>query len=119
MNAHTSDFPIAHIHASKEELALSMPSSLSHYFKDDAAYESRDAARPGLTARIAAGLRWLAALPTRHATMNELQSLSEHELADIGLSRSELSRVFDPDFTSARSARGFGRSNINGYISIG
>jgi uncharacterized protein YjiS (DUF1127 family) len=36
--------------------------------------------------------------PERRATFERLRALSDRELADIGLSRSDLARVFDPDF---------------------
>ena len=51
---------------------------------------------------------WLDRIRTfgsRHATLNELAMLSDHELSDIGLSRSDIPRVFDPDFAAERAAR--------------
>jgi len=36
--------------------------------------------------------------------LDELSGLSDHELADIGLARNDLSRVFDPAFAHARRA---------------
>jgi uncharacterized protein YjiS (DUF1127 family) len=36
--------------------------------------------------------------PTRHRTYENLRSLTDRELADIGLTRGEISRVFEPDF---------------------
>lgn len=56
--------------------------------------------------------QWLGRLVTafaewrrRQATLRELDLLSARELADIGLSRSDLPRVFDPMFV-ADHARG-------------
>ena len=39
----------------------------------------------------------------RRAVIDELSGLSDRELADIGLNRSELGRVFDPRFVAART----------------
>jgi uncharacterized protein YjiS (DUF1127 family) len=41
----------------------------------------------------------------RRAVIQEMAMMTDHELADIGLSRSDLARVFDPDFVNAH-ARG-------------
>lgn len=55
--------------------------------------------------------RWLAALSARMAAyrerrtvLNELAQLSDRELADIGLSRGNLHRVFDPAFARVHAA---------------
>ena len=66
----------------------------------------------GLLARIGAALSALMAIPRRRAVIDELSSLTDRELADIGLNRSELGRVFDPRFVQARGrpAASFGRT---------
>jgi uncharacterized protein YjiS (DUF1127 family) len=51
-----------------------------------------------------ATLRWLTELPRRRAAMDELNNLTDHELADIGLSRADIQRVFDPRFIAERLA---------------
>ena len=53
--------------------------------------------KSGPVARLMA---WLSDMPRRRQVLNELRSLSDHELADIGLSRGDLHRVFEPDFVS-------------------
>ncbi len=107
-------------YVSKQEMAYRMPESLSHYFKDEVPYMPQPEPQGiSLFARIGAGLRRLAQLPARRAVINELQTLSDHELADIGISRAEVSRVFDPAFTASRSAERFGRNNATGYICFG
>jgi uncharacterized protein YjiS (DUF1127 family) len=58
--------------------------------------------RPGLTERIASAVKWLVELPRRNAVIQELSVLSDHELADIGLSRAELNRVFEPNFVAGQ-----------------
>jgi uncharacterized protein YjiS (DUF1127 family) len=40
--------------------------------------------------------------PERRATFEHLNALSDRELADIGLTRGDLARVFDTDFAKAR-----------------
>ncbi len=52
-----------------------------------------------LAARLQSAIAWVAGLPRRRAVLDELGALSDHELADIGLVRGELRRVFDPAFT--------------------
>ena len=50
--------------------------------------------------------RWfgaLIAIPRRRAVLEELNMLTDRELADVGLTRGELGRVFDPVFAASRS----------------
>jgi uncharacterized protein YjiS (DUF1127 family) len=83
----------------RDEMSFVMPSSFS------AAQSVRVAHRPtSLTARITAMLRWLAEMPRRRAVIEELSALSDHELADIGLTRGEVVRVFDSGFAAERGA---------------
>ena len=89
----------------KDEMALLMPHSLGHYFQDDAEDMPVQDNAPSLFARIAASVRWLAEMPRRRAVINELAALSDHELADIGLTREDVKRVFDPAFSSERRGR--------------
>lgn len=48
----------------------------------------------GLEAAFVKAVRYLASIPSRQAVKNELSRLSDRELTDIGLSRSEISHVF-------------------------
>ena len=105
-------------HVSKEELAIMLPASLSHYFRDDLAYVPQPEPQPGLLSRIFGGLRWLATMPAQRSVINELSALSDHELSDIGLTRGELGRVFDPRFGSSRSAERAGASNVARYLTF-
>ena len=82
MNAYTS----------KEELAL-LPATRVSYAEH---YADDRAARPSLFTRIAAFF-------ARQSTINELNQLTDRELADIGLQRAELHRVFEPAYAAARS----------------
>lgn len=92
-------------HVSKEEIALLIPNTLSHYFKDEVDYMPKvEEEGVHLFARIGAMFRWIAELPQRRAVMDELSALSEHELADIGLTRSDLPHVFDPAFSEQRNS---------------
>lgn len=96
----------------KEEIALMMPSSLSHYTDEPRVTDA--AASNGVFAAVLHAVHWLADLPRRRAVLAELNELSEHELADIGLNRNELNRVFDPAFAAqrARSRNTMGRVQI-------
>lgn len=89
----------------KEEIALLLPNSLTIGDAEatrNASFRSSVAPRPGLFARIAG---WLREMPRRHAVLEELNALSDRELADIGLTRADIGHVFDTDFAD-RHARG-------------
>jgi uncharacterized protein YjiS (DUF1127 family) len=60
----------------------------------------------GVGAKLLAAVRWFAELPRRQAVLEELSALSDRELADIGLNRGDLPRVFDPAFAKARYKAG-------------
>jgi uncharacterized protein YjiS (DUF1127 family) len=91
---------------SKEELALLFPNAMSHYFRDEDQYRSAPAVEgPSLLERIGTFLQWIVEIPKRRAVMDELSALSDHELADIGLTRGDLPLVFDPAFAAERENR--------------
>ncbi|HEY0419688.1 MAG TPA: DUF1127 domain-containing protein [Acetobacteraceae bacterium] len=95
-----------------------MPNTLPHYFRDEPEYMPAPQA-PGLFARLGGALRWLIELPRRRAVMDELGALSEHELADIGLSRADVTRVFDPEFAVRRNReRMIGRTQNGRVIAV-
>ncbi len=73
---------------SKEEMAL-LPSNRISYPEHYADASYQRGARIGIVARIR---RWM----ERQSALSELASLTDRELADIGLVRSELRRVFEP-----------------------
>lgn len=86
---------------SKDEMALLMPHALGHYFQDDP-YDVPAPEAPTLLGRLTGAWRWLAGLPGRRAVLAELSALSDHELADIGLTRGELPMVFQAEFAARR-----------------
>lgn len=88
---------------SADQLALLMSNSLSH---SSAVVQAVHPLTLGVRLRQFAA--YLRSLPQRRSVMNELASLSDRELADIGLHRAEMGRVFDPKFVEARG-HGFGR----------
>ncbi|GIX10958.1 DUF1127 domain-containing protein [Elioraea sp.] len=47
---------------------------------------------------------FIATFPQRRAVFEQLNALSDRELADIGLTRGDLVHVFDEDFVRAREA---------------
>ena len=84
-------------HVSKEELGLMMPGTMDHYFQDEPEY--LETPRPGLLARAGAGIdAWIA----RRTEIEEVAALSDAQLADIGICRSEAPLVFDRDFADRR-----------------
>lgn len=67
----------------------------------DAEISYRAPSRSPKSGPIARLTAWLSDMPRRRQVLNELRSLTDHELADIGLSRGDLHRVFEPDFVNA------------------
>ena len=89
----------------KDEIALMMPDRLAHYFQTEPEYQVSTAPQaPKLLARLGGMLRRIADIPRRGAVLDELNALSDHELADIGLSRTDLPFVFDERFAAERNA---------------
>jgi uncharacterized protein YjiS (DUF1127 family) len=94
-----------------DELALMMATSMSSYFTpSDRGFNSEYSAyyyntpapaRSGIMARIGAWLK-------RRAAMSELAALTDHELADIGLSRGDLAFAFEQGFVTKRNEDRFG-----------
>lgn len=73
----------------------------------DADYEPVPPHRePGPLARVAASVRRsVAAYRQRRRVMNELAEMSDRELADLGISRYDIPRVFDPAFAREYAER--------------
>lgn len=87
----------------RDEMSFVIPTTLSYASSER---DTRTAASSsGFAARFAAIVRWLADMPRRQAVIEELSALSDHELSDIGLTRGDLSRVFDRQFTAERGLR--------------
>jgi uncharacterized protein YjiS (DUF1127 family) len=57
----------------------------------------------GFTSALRGAAAWLAGAFQRRAVINELSMLSDHELADIGLTRADIGRVFDPALNTSRA----------------
>ena len=89
------------VRVAKEEMALMMPTTLSR-FASAGEHDGRDARTGTLFARIGAAVQWLVELPRRRAVIDELSTLTDRELADIGLTRDSLAEVFNPEFAVAR-----------------
>lgn len=92
----------------KEQIALLMSDSLTVRSSvlpatDNTVSEPRPSALAVFGGRLRAAWASLVDLPRRRAVLDELSMLSDRELADVGLTRAELSSVFDPRFVAARS----------------
>jgi uncharacterized protein YjiS (DUF1127 family) len=67
-----------------------------------------EAPKPSLLGYISAALAWIADLPRRRAVLDELSTLTDRELADIGLTRAELRHVFDQNFAARHASTSTG-----------
>jgi uncharacterized protein YjiS (DUF1127 family) len=101
-------FTLMNAHAVRNDMPGLNSTSLGHYFEEDTYIGRQEPASQGLFARIGSVVRWISELPRRHAALAELTSLSDHELADIGLTRSDLPRLFDPEFVAERNRERLG-----------
>ena len=102
-------------HLVESDFFLKLATSQSYI---DSSYDATpdSVARPaprGLLRRIGDGLASLVqgvkTWSSRHATLSEMEQMSDRELADIGLTRVDVPRVFDPEFVSdhARGRQAF------------
>jgi uncharacterized protein YjiS (DUF1127 family) len=98
MNAHTA----------KQEMNLLFPQAYSYGAGEETARYAAGQATRGRRGLISRLFARLAEMRERQQVISELSMLSDRELADIGLSRVDVPRVFDPAFAASRSeARGF------------
>ena len=89
----------------KEQIALLMSDSLTYREPVVQGTEGVviETARPGISARISAFVGTMREALERRAVLAELRQLSDRELADIGLARAELGRVFDAGHKGTRA----------------
>jgi uncharacterized protein YjiS (DUF1127 family) len=104
MSAHTAD--------SRFSFKLPSLSYIDAKWEEPTLRSSGGAPRSVSNSGLAAWLsRQIAALAGWHSDRQaavELAAMSDHELADIGLSRSDLSRVFEPRFNQDMYQHGAG-----------
>lgn len=86
-------------------MAFKLPEMLSYHSTwDDADYEPVLPRRRGWAERLAFASRILS-FPRRRSVRNELYAMTDRELSDIGISRYDVERVFDPEFAREYAAR--------------
>ena len=94
------------MHPSKQAVAFKLPEMLSYHSTwDDADYEPVLPRRRGWADRVAFVSRALG-FARRRSVRNELYAMTDRELADIGINRYDVERVFDPDFAREYASRG-------------
>ncbi|MEO9189520.1 MAG: DUF1127 domain-containing protein [Acetobacteraceae bacterium] len=94
------------VHPSKQAVAFALPEMLSYHSTwDDADYEPVLPHRRGWADRLAVFAR-VRNFTRRMSAKQELYSMSDRELADIGLNRYDVERVFDPAFAREHASRG-------------
>ncbi len=84
---------------------IGLPASFGESYRNAA--EARLAVNQNLARRLGDALAHLVAYFRRGAVLAELNSLDDRELADIGLSRSNLAQVFDSNFAREHARRGY------------
>lgn len=87
----------------KSAFAFKLPEMLSYHSTwDDADYiPVVPPERHGLLHRAMTGIgHWVAKQQERLRVMRELEDLSDRDLADMGLTRHDIPRVFEPGFVS-------------------
>ncbi|MFQ3622212.1 MAG: DUF1127 domain-containing protein [Acetobacteraceae bacterium] len=73
--------------------------------RDEAIGRAIRAAIVGLWRIVRDVARFVATYPRRRALFDQLNAMSDRELADIGLTRADLARVFDEDFGRVEQTR--------------
>jgi uncharacterized protein YjiS (DUF1127 family) len=92
----------------KNEFAFKLPEMLSYHSTwEDADYEPTLPRRhQSWVVRMGvATVRWFKDYAERRRVVSELSQMSDRELADLGLSRYDIPRVFDPEFAAEHAAR--------------
>jgi uncharacterized protein YjiS (DUF1127 family) len=89
----------------KNQMAHILPAGLGYRSGADYADRAPAEAKRGLGRKVADALAYLVAMPRRRAVLDELSMLTDRELADIGVQRSEMKRVFDPAYARDYAAR--------------
>lgn len=80
-------------YVSKEALGLMLPGTMNHYYEYEPQY--LEAPRPGMLAlAFSAFAGWL----VRRNASDELAGMSDAQLADIGICRSDVPMLFDKGF---------------------
>lgn len=79
---------------------MTISNSITHYFKDEPEYSPQPV---GIVTRLATAMKWLVNQPRRWAVLDELSTLSDRELEDIGLNRGDLPKVFNAGFAASRN----------------
>ena len=84
-------------YVSKEALGLMLPGTMNHYFQDEPQY--LETPRPGaLALAFTAFTGWM----VRRNAVDELAGMSDAQLADIGICRSEVPMLFDKGIVARR-----------------
>lgn len=91
-------------HVAPQDMNLLLTDAFSRGVSPEAARTAaKHASRRTLRTRMASFVAYLSELRQRRAVIAELSMLSDRELADIGLSRVDLPRIFEPAFAAARN----------------
>lgn len=93
----------------KSGLAFKLPEMLSYHSTwDDADYAPVQPSRHvGLLRRAVSSIGdWVATYTERRRVIRELADLSDRDLADMGMTRYDIPRVFEPGLVSSYGERG-------------
>lgn len=97
------------VRLAKDDFAFNLPGSINYSPVPRDGFETAERARARSAAQKAGLLgrarAWLAQSQRRRRAMNELQMLTDRELSDIGISRSEIPMIFEPGFIAQYDSR--------------
>ncbi len=93
----------------KDDFAFNAPGSVNYSPVPTDGAEIAERARARTAARntgvVGRARTWFAQMRRRRRAMNELYMLTDHELDDIGITRSEIPTIFEPGFAEQYASR--------------
>lgn len=96
-------------HISKDRMTFVLPEMQSYHSTwDDADYAPQTPApHRSVLRRLAHGVaEYVRVMHERHVARAELETMTDRELADMGINRFDVNRLFDEDFIEEHASRG-------------
>ncbi len=93
------------VHFAKGDLSFNLPGAVNYSPVPGSRTGTAEQVGPRHAGVIARARAWFATAQRRRRALNELQMLTDRELSDIGLTRSEIPMIFDPGFAEHYDTR--------------